>query len=666
MLSYFLLFTDNSLLVTMGDGFKYSFLTVYIIEILITLVVLPFLIRLSGQLFIQTLKSYETINNASDPEEHRPYFEHYRIMFCLLFVMLMTSVLNLAKSFYLIKPLFSYYVEPISLNLVLNFWFSFQDAIISFGLLVMLQIMYFFQEKRKNFGYYLTLPILRFIWVFLVESGLFIFLILLEKFESKNSISNTSISSCGDMYIFEASSIIFICTLPMYLMRFVLIFRFAKEGNDIVRKFIGDILSNKYLRNAMGHERVENIYRATILFRSLCWGNFILAMLFTVPPLIELIYSVACISLSSAIEYSNIFFSIVLFNELIFFFTNILYAIFFVILWKFLFDRSKKVKLGGYSHFNVSRTIRTNETVPILNPITFSAKKSQKILLRYYSIVISCITVIMVGFITPLGINSWSSLLYINRGEFYNLKYTNIYKAMESCYKVNAEVYHPPPPYDGFPINCSSTYFATIGESETLYQNYSVRPFYETILWLLPNTTITGLENINTLTISLIIENDTPCMTSFEHGVAFQERFTIFDCVRTANDHSKFIANCSSSKQCQSFHETILNKSSMINIAVDHFDDNSTFSLLKQTYNLSNLSNVNHVMDFGNFEGDFDWHKYDILINDEMYANLHYFDSCPIKFSCILHYAIVLAIALFTLISTPVYLIVSVILIHRH
>ena len=40
---------------------------------------------------------------------------------------------------------------------------------------------------------------------------------------------------------------------------------------------------------------------------------------------------------------------------------------------------------------------------------------------------------------------------------------------MESCYKVNAEVYHPPYPYDGFPLNCSSAYFATIGDSETLY-----------------------------------------------------------------------------------------------------------------------------------------------------------------------------------------------------
>ena len=73
-------------------------------------------------------------------------------------------------------------------------------------------------------------------------------------------------------------------------MRFLLIFRFAKEGNDIVKKLIDGILSDNNLRNAMGHERVENIYRSTVLFRCLSWGNFILAMLFAVPPLIEFVY----------------------------------------------------------------------------------------------------------------------------------------------------------------------------------------------------------------------------------------------------------------------------------------------------------------------------------------------------------------------------------------
>ena len=641
----------------MGDGFKYSFLTVYIIEILITLVILPFLIRLSGQLFIQSLKSYETIKNASDPEEHRPYYDHYRIMFCLLFVMLMTSVFNLIKSFYLIKPFFLYYVEPISLNLVLNFWFSFQDAIISFGLLAMLQVMYFFQEKKMNFRGYITLTILRFFWVLLVESSLLISEIF------KNTI-----------YFQTLTKYIIMPTLLIYLIRFVLIFRFSKEGNDIVKKLINGILSDDNLRNAMGHERVENIYRATILFRCLSWGNFVLAMFFCIPPLVELIYYFPPISfyleiyLSPEVINSKIYFSSVLFNELIFFFASILYAIFFLILWKFLFDRTK-AQFSGYSHFNENRTLPTNETTPILNQITFSGMKSQKILLRYYSIVISCITVIMVGFITPLVVNGWSSLLFVNSGDYYKLKHTNLYKAMESCSKVTAEIYYPI--YEDNSSHCDSIYFATIGDSVTpLYQktvqlsNIS----YEHVLWVPPNTMITGLNNINSLNISLIIPTDVPCMTADEQSIALEQRFIIFDCVIPEYNRTKFIANCSNSNQCQSFHETILNKSSMINIAVDPIYDNNltTFSLLKQTYNLSNLSNVKQIIDFQNSESEFNWQNYDILISKETHRDLDHLDYCPIKFSCTLHYAIVITISLFTLISIPVYLMVSVILIHRH
>ena len=81
---------------------------------------------------------------------------------------------------------------------------------------------------------------------------------------------------------------------------------------------------------------------------------------------------------------------------------------------------------------------------------------------------------------------------------------------------------------------------------------------------------------------------------------------------------------------------------------------------------LSNLSNVKPVMDIGNSDGIFDWKTYDVLMSNEAKRDLRSFDSCPIKFSCTLHYAYGITISLFTLISVPVYLMVSVILIHRH
>ena len=411
----------------------------------------------------------------------------------------------------------------------------------------------------------------------------------------------------------------------------------------------------------MRHERVENIYRSTVLFRSLSWGNFILAMLFSVPSLVESIYYY--IFSYPTGEYSKVYFSSVLFNELIFFFASILYAIFFLILWKFLFDKSKKVKFTGYSHFNNIGNLQTRETVPLLNPITFSGMKIQKILLRYYSIVISCITVIMVGFITPLAITGWSSILFVHPSDYYELNYTNLYKAMESCSKINAEVY----PSNVF--DCDFAYFATIGDSPTfLYQNYPIYPSdyspQGNVLWIPPNTTITGLSNdIHSLNISSIIQTDVPCMTDFEQSIALEGRFVIFDCVIPDYNYTNFIANCSNTDQCQSFHETI-SPSMMINITIDSSDYSPSSNLIRQIYNLSSLSNMEPVMNIWKSENDFDWQKHDLLQNNQ--TSIYYGGTCVIKFKCVLPPYIGIIVAIFTIFSVPVYLMSSVILIHRH
>ena len=168
------------------------------------------------------------------------------------------------------------------------------------------------------------------------------------------------------------------------------------------------------------------------------------------------------------------------------------------------------------------------------------------------------------------------------------------------------------------------------------------------------------------LCVNFIVENDVPCMTPDEQSLALAGAFVIFNCVIPEYNHIKSIANCSNS-QCQSFHETILNKSSMINLAV-HLSYEGSFPtfLLKHTYDLSNLSNVKPVMVFWNSNGEFDWQKYDILISNETCRDFSSAATCPIKFSCTLPYSIGITITLFTLISTPVYLMLSVILIHRH
>ena len=653
MLTYFYIFTNYPLLVTL-ESWKYVLFVVFILEILITLAVLPFILRLSGQLLVQTLKYRETIKNASDPEEHIPYYEHYRIMFCLLFVMILFNVFNIIKAFYLIKPLFVYYVEPISLYIVLNFWFSFQDAIISLGLLCMLQVMQFFKEKRFNFKKTLLLAILRFFWVFLAESGLSISLAIFEVTKSAMVVLFGGMS----MFLFEC----------MYLLRVILIFRFAKEGNDTVKKMINDILSNNDLRNAMGHERVESIYRATVLFKCLSWGNFVLAALVFIPSSIEVAYiglAINSLIISLIINTnSEYLLSSIFIMELVYFLSSILYTMFFLILWKFLFDKSRNVRFSGYSHYSEEFNIMdyTKESTPLLKPKTFTGAKMKKILLSYYSIVSAFITIVMVGFITPLAITGWSSILFVHSGEFYELKQTNLYKAMETCSKVTFGRNNPL----NYNENCDQTYFASLNNSTSTIPLLHNLAFYShpynrtSFLWVPSNTIITGLKGFSSLNVSSLMQTDVPCLDYDEEYFVLQSGSVNFDCVVPETNNGKLIENCSTTVECQLFNVSIP-VSSMINLDGTASSSPATVTIKTQIYNLSSLS----VIPVPPSQPEFDWRKYNLIQNNGTTSyNDHYY--CSIKFSCTLSFYYGLIISILTLILTPTYLMVSVVLIHRN
>ena len=667
MLTYFYLFTNYPLLVTL-DKFKYGIFIVFILEILITLAVLPFILRLSGQLLVQTLKYRQTIKNALDPEEHIPYYEHYRIMFCLLFVMILFNVFNLIKAFYLIKPLFVYYVEPISLYIVLNFWFSFQDAIISFGLLCMLQVIHFFKEKQFNFKKYFLLAILRVLWVFFIESGLSISLIYFEysKYAGSEIVGGTSV------FLFEL----------MYLLRVMLIFRFAKEGNDTVKRMINDILCNHDLRNAMGHERVESIYRATVLFKCLSWGNFVLAALVLIPSTIEVVYVIVeqilplfyrDYLIKNFFPYfkinSEYFLSSIFIMELVYFLTSILYTMFFLILWKFLFNKSRNVRFSGYSHFSeeFNREDYTERTTPLLAPPTFKGTKMHKFLLSYYSIVSAFITILIVGFITTLGVTGWSSVLFVHSGEFYEMNKTNLYKEMETCSRVTIERNNPLNSNQ----NCDQTYFASITNSTSTIpslQNltYNAYPsnytsFLYTTLWVPSNTTITGLKGVSSLKVNSLMQTDVPCLDYNEEYSALQSGSLYFDCVLPETNNGKLIKNCSTTEQCQLFNVSIP-VSSMINLE-GIASSPAIVGIKTQIYNLSSLP----VTPVSKKKIELDWRKYDLIQNNRAKLSDFYESvSCSIKFSCTLPIYYGLTISILTLILTPTYLMVSVVLIHRY
>ena len=647
MLPYFLIFTVGEFMITISVYLKYAFTVIFISDILFALVLLPFIIRLSGQLLIQVIKYRSTIKQrGNDSEELIPYYEHYRLFFLVLLALMCFNVFSLIKAFYLIKPLFLYVVEPISLIIVLNLWSGFQDSIISVGLISVLQIAYFLQGKRFSFRIFFCLIVLRFIWMFIVE------------------VSFVLNSSTEYLSIIE-----FFCPIITQFdttIRFVLIFRVAKESSDVVKKRMGMIINNSEVRNLMGNERVEKMYRASVVFKILAWGNFALASLTFLTSTLQFIF----ITLQLYVFYigSKIFVELlnitILSGELIYLLTNALYSLFFLLLWKLY--KSSKSPHSGYSHFNQTPNYGpVEETIPIFQTLTLVGAQMQKYLLSFYAITVSIITVIIIAFITPLLFIGWKSSINLSPGDYFQFDKSNLHEAMQICSE--SIVTFPEGSYF-----CNDFSFATILPDSTLVnQTLPVVPDENTVngsIWVPKYSMLSGFTDIVALNISMVLNSDVPCI-GLETQNYFHEIFSSmnFDCLLDTSYNKANVSKCVDESSCRVWNETFTS-SGMLWLSVvtnSSFISQPEFYLQIPIYNISTLGNIENVVNFTNKPLSL---SHNIIVD---VAQIGYLDfpsekECVIMFTCYFEFYYPLAIGALILIPLPIYLMVAIIFIHRY
>ena len=656
MSSYFLLFTNSEYMIELGN-FKYTFTIAFLIDIIIALVMMPFILRLSGQLLIQVIKYRLTIRSVNDPTDYIPYYEHYRLFFCVLLAMMCFNVVNLIKAFYLLKGLFLYVIEPISLSIVLCLWSAFQDAIISFGIISMVQVMYYLNNKKFNFLRYFSLIILRFVWVLVLISG--VLPKLLSYYYNIHYNNNDNLIDLNTPYN------IFLSLLIQFdsIIRFIFIFRIAKEANDLIKMRINPLLNDSEVRRLINHERVENMYRASAFFRFLSWGNFILASLYLFSYSLNF-FSFYILSISYYISNSSfvpVYIYSVLFIEVIYILTSVLYCIFFLLLWK-LYGSPRKSRFSGFSHFSQSPNVSTSvETTPILMPINLVGSQVRKVFLRFYSISIMFITVIIVAFITPLLINSWKSTICLDKANYYMLNGSNLYKAMHSCSYVTVSLSTDVQS----DYICQDLYFASIQPNFTIKSKvYTIEAYQDSndVFWLPKNSTLYGFTHVTGI-ITFIFPTEIPC---YEHFTTQEVNSNPiypslqFDCLPSRSQNNPNITCHGISCETKKIN---FNQSGMINLSLS-FDYNDKMSFYLQMYEPSTSSNKSKVLDQTQFDMDYNLILYEVSIDMDNTISFPFF-LCCITFTCeIAIYQ--LGIALGILVTFPIYLFAAVICIHRH
>ena len=630
---------------------KYTFTVIFISDILFALVLLPFIIRLSGQLLIQVIKYRSTIKQrGNDSEELIPYYEHYRLFFLVLMAILCFNVFSIIKAFYLIKPLFLYVVEPISLNIVLSLWSGFQDSIIAVGIVSVVQITYFLQGKKFSFRVFFCLIVLRFIWVPLLESDF---------------IGNLALFPQDRGYIFvnniETAAIII--TQFDTTIRFVLTFRVVKESSDLAKKRMDMIKNNAEVRNLMGNERVAKMHRASVVYQILGWGNFALASLTFLTSTLQFILII--LRAVSSYDLSELLNIITLSVELIYLLTNVLYSLFFLLLWKLY--KSSKSPHSGYSHFNQTPNYGSIEaTVPVIQALTLVGTQMQKYLLTFYAITVSIITITIIAFITPVLFIGWKSSISLSPRDYYQLDKSNLYKAMQLCTENIVT----------FPEEsnlCQNFSFATVLPNSTFgNQTFPVIPNahpYNDVggyFWVPNNTMLYGFTDIVHVNFYMGLYSNVPCI-EYETKSALSSIAWNFDCSLDTFSYMGNVSSCMRELSCRVLNTTFAS-SGMLQLSLSvssSLDSQPKFYLQRPIYNISTLGNKENVVHFTNKSLSL---SHNIIVDVARMDHLEFPSEkkCVIMFTCYfeLYYSFAICGAIF--ISLPIYLMVAIIFIHRH
>ena len=154
---------------------KITLISTSMVYNLISLLMLPVNIRLAGQLVMQVFK-YRFIvrHHATDPDENKvmtAYYQHFQVALAIVFCILGFNVFNFIFQLYLSVSVakdewdreyeIGYYTGVIAQ--------VFQEAIMLFGLTLVLQFDYYFKDEKFEFKRFLIAIVLRVIYLLNLE-----------------------------------------------------------------------------------------------------------------------------------------------------------------------------------------------------------------------------------------------------------------------------------------------------------------------------------------------------------------------------------------------------------------------------------------------------------------------------------------------------------------
>ena len=492
-----------------SDASKVVLGIIFLINILISIIMLPINIRLAGQLVMQVFKYRYICNHVATMDEDNKvmtgYYNHFRAVMCIIIAMVGYNVFNVISAvLFIINFLKNAWGE------VWWYWWiaqglcaAFQECIILYAVTMLYQIACYVQGKKFNFLTISVFMVIRFIYTSIIV-GLIENLVMEE-----GLISN--------LLVLLGSAIPFLLILELSL-RFSMIFSFVRVTQKSVSKYINDFIKDMNTPYLDREHFVVKV-QAGKLFQIAGWGTICVSFLTSFVLIIQYVaYIVIGMGFIKSISMSDnkkTFETIVLIAiaiiQVIIILPSILYSTFLIILWLY-FRYKTKVKYSGYSSDDPKVLEQVHKPKPDLfsNQDLFHYtfyKHKNRVMITTYVVCVVLVSVIFAAFFAPVLSEKWKWDISLKPGDYHLLNNSVIKGGCPDDrfdFTVSQSVHFISPTVA---LNCSENIFA--GEllfNETFFRTYKYSNWIPSrrLVWIPENSTVG-----NNLTIA--IQSQYPC-----------------------------------------------------------------------------------------------------------------------------------------------------------
>ena len=510
---------------------KVAFGLTFLLNIGISLIMLPINIRLAGQLVMQVFKYRYICNHVATLDEDNKvmtgYYNHFRSVMCIIICMVGFNVFNIiSEALFLIKFYKwewggAWWYWLISEGLCS----AFEESIILFAVVMLYQIACYFQRQKFRFLTITIVIVLRFLYTS-IQTGFVLNFLLVA--------TETGFSEVHLPYTLTPIILILISGIIIleFSLRFPMLFSFIRSTQRVVSKYINEFLNDMNTDDLDRQHFVDKVL-AGKLFRIAGWGTIFVSlmtslvyvlqhlMLFfiivlTYPPTVLTIMRPLIVTLFTIIQVFTIL-------------PSILYCIFLIMLWLYFRDRTK-VKYSGYSSDDpkiLNRIHRPNHN-ELSNQDEFHYTYYKRKYTVMYTTYVSCIVVISVlfaGFFTPVLEKKWTWDISLQPGDYHILEGS----ILHDCYNNQFEIRVEQNSKNSMDLRCNENILAgEIIQNETHYVTITY-DFRHGFAWLRNNSVMFEQVNSNNSSFkpSIFVKSPSPCYyfsyAPYKDGIFYEE-----------------------------------------------------------------------------------------------------------------------------------------------